>query len=109
MPRRRLVRHRTEVLLEAPPSLPGVPRLEADFTVTHRGRGLRVVGEVADWTPHPPEVLQAIKPKLTIARVSGYGQTGPMSTLPAFDSILQARVGLADGAKADDAKTNGLA
>ena len=28
MPRRRLVRHRTEVLLEAPPSLPGVPRLE---------------------------------------------------------------------------------
>lgn len=33
-------------------------------------------------------------PRLVWARVSGYGQTGPMSMLPAFDSILQARVGL---------------
>jgi crotonobetainyl-CoA:carnitine CoA-transferase CaiB-like acyl-CoA transferase len=35
-------------------------------------------------------------PRLVWARVSGYGQTGPMATLPAFDSLMQARVGFAD-------------
>lgn len=34
-------------------------------------------------------------PRLVWARVSGYGQTGPMAHLPSFDSIVQARVGLA--------------
>jgi crotonobetainyl-CoA:carnitine CoA-transferase CaiB-like acyl-CoA transferase len=34
-------------------------------------------------------------PRLVWVRVSGYGQTGPMSKLPAFDSISQARVGFA--------------
>jgi crotonobetainyl-CoA:carnitine CoA-transferase CaiB-like acyl-CoA transferase len=34
-------------------------------------------------------------PRLVWVRVSGYGQTGPMATLPAFDSIVQARVGFA--------------
>src|SRR5262249_10575691 len=35
-------------------------------------------------------------PRLVWVRVSGYGQTGPMATLPAFDSLMQARVGFAD-------------
>jgi crotonobetainyl-CoA:carnitine CoA-transferase CaiB-like acyl-CoA transferase len=35
-------------------------------------------------------------PRLVWARVSGYGQTGPMATLPAFDGLMQARVGFAD-------------
>jgi crotonobetainyl-CoA:carnitine CoA-transferase CaiB-like acyl-CoA transferase len=34
-------------------------------------------------------------PRLVWVRVSGYGQTGPMAELPAFDSIMQARVGFA--------------
>lgn len=34
-------------------------------------------------------------PRLVWVRVSGYGQSGPMAQLPAFDSIVQARVGLA--------------
>jgi crotonobetainyl-CoA:carnitine CoA-transferase CaiB-like acyl-CoA transferase len=35
-------------------------------------------------------------PRLVWVRVSGYGQTGPMAALPAFDSLMQARVGFAD-------------
>ena len=35
-------------------------------------------------------------PRLVWVRVSGYGQSGPMATLPAFDSLMQARVGFAD-------------
>jgi crotonobetainyl-CoA:carnitine CoA-transferase CaiB-like acyl-CoA transferase len=35
-------------------------------------------------------------PRLVWVRVSGYGQSGPMATLPAFDSLMQARVGSAD-------------
>src|SRR3954454_8308734 len=35
-------------------------------------------------------------PRLVWVRVSGYGQTGPMATLPAFDGLMQARVGFAD-------------
>jgi crotonobetainyl-CoA:carnitine CoA-transferase CaiB-like acyl-CoA transferase len=35
-------------------------------------------------------------PRLVWVRVSGYGQSGPMATLPAFDSLMQARVGFAE-------------
>lgn len=35
-------------------------------------------------------------PRLVWVRVSGYGQSGPMATLPAFDSLMQARAGFAD-------------
>lgn len=56
---------------------------------------------VTNWRPGVAEGfglehdrVRARWPRLVWARVSGYGQTGPMSMLPAFDSILQARVGL---------------
>lgn len=41
-----------------------------------------------------PEVLQAINPKLTIARVSGFGQDGPYRDKPAFGSIGEAMGGI---------------
>jgi len=41
-----------------------------------------------------PDVLQAINPKLTIARVSGYGQDGPYRDKPAFGSIGEAMGGI---------------
>ncbi len=41
------------------------------------------------------EAVTARWPRLVWVRVSGYGQTGPMAALPAFDSIMQARVGFA--------------
>lgn len=42
------------------------------------------------------ESVRARWPRLVWVRVSGYGQAGPMATLPAFDSLMQARVGFAD-------------
>jgi crotonobetainyl-CoA:carnitine CoA-transferase CaiB-like acyl-CoA transferase len=57
---------------------------------------------VTNWRPGVAEAfgleLDRVRsrwPRLVWTRVSGYGQTGPMAMLPAFDSILQARVGLA--------------
>jgi formyl-CoA transferase len=41
-----------------------------------------------------PEALQALNPKLTIARVSGYGQDGPYRDKPAFGAIGEAMGGL---------------
>jgi formyl-CoA transferase len=41
-----------------------------------------------------PAVLQAINPKLTIARVSGFGQDGPYRDKPAFGSIGEAMGGI---------------
>lgn len=41
-----------------------------------------------------PEILQKINPQLIIARVSGFGQTGPWSHQPCFDAIAQALSGL---------------
>jgi formyl-CoA transferase len=41
-----------------------------------------------------PEVLQAVNPRLTIARVSGYGQDGPYRDKPAFGAIGEAMGGL---------------
>ena len=56
---------------------------------------------VTNWRPGVAEGfgldadrVRARWPRLVWTRVSGYGQAGPMAMLPAFDSILQARVGL---------------
>jgi crotonobetainyl-CoA:carnitine CoA-transferase CaiB-like acyl-CoA transferase len=61
---------------------------EADVLITNWRPGVaEAFGLTAD-------VVRARWPRLVWARVSGYGQTGPMSRLPSFDSITQARVGL---------------
>jgi crotonobetainyl-CoA:carnitine CoA-transferase CaiB-like acyl-CoA transferase len=41
-----------------------------------------------------PEVLQAVNPRLVIARISGYGQDGPYRDKPAFGAIGEAIGGL---------------
>ena len=38
--------------------------------------------------------LKALRPKLIYCAISGFGQTGPMSGLPAFDQIIQGLSGL---------------
>lgn len=40
------------------------------------------------------EALKAIKPDLVYASISGYGQKGPKSELPAFDGAIQASSGM---------------
>ena len=40
------------------------------------------------------EELKKINKRLILVSISGFGQTGPMSKLPGFDSILQAKSGL---------------
>jgi crotonobetainyl-CoA:carnitine CoA-transferase CaiB-like acyl-CoA transferase len=57
---------------------------------------------ISNWRPGVAEafgltstVVTQRWPRLVWVRVSGYGQTGPMARLPAFDSISQARVGVA--------------
>ena len=42
------------------------------------------------------ELVRTRWPRLVWVRVSGYGQSGPMASLPAFDGLMQARVGFAD-------------
>jgi len=58
---------------------------------------------ITNWRPGVAEGFgleaQSVRmrwPRLVWVRVSGYGQTGPMATLPAFDSLMQARVGFAE-------------
>jgi len=55
---------------------------------------------ITNWRPHvapsmglTPESVKEKFPRLVWARVSGYGQDGPRSGLPAFDMIIQARSG----------------
>jgi len=38
--------------------------------------------------------LHALNPRLIMARISGYGQLGPLATEPCFDAIAQAATGL---------------
>ena len=40
------------------------------------------------------DVLKAIKPDLVVCSISGFGQTGEMSTLPSFDLVTQAMSGV---------------
>lgn len=42
------------------------------------------------------ETLSELNPRLVMARISGFGQTGPYSELPCFDAIGQAMSGLMD-------------
>lgn len=42
-----------------------------------------------------PEALHAINPKLVIVRISGYGQTGPLSPRPGFGTVAEAMSGFA--------------
>lgn len=42
-----------------------------------------------------PEVLFAANPKLIVARVSGWGQTGPFAAKPGFGSLVEAMSGFA--------------
>jgi formyl-CoA transferase len=41
-----------------------------------------------------PDVLTDINPELVVARISGFGQTGPMAHLPGFAAIAEAYGGL---------------
>ncbi len=41
-----------------------------------------------------PVALRAVNPKLVYVSVSGFGQTGPLAHLPAYDIIVQAMSGL---------------
>jgi formyl-CoA transferase len=41
-----------------------------------------------------PEVLQATNPRLVVARVSGYGQTGPYAGQPGFASVAEGISGM---------------
>lgn len=40
------------------------------------------------------EAVRAVKPDIVYASISGYGQTGPKSGLPAFDGAIQAASGM---------------
>ncbi|WP_036553305.1 CaiB/BaiF CoA transferase family protein [Nisaea denitrificans] len=42
-----------------------------------------------------PDVLQGLNPKLTLVRVSGWGQTGPWKHKPGFGSLVEAMSGFA--------------
>ena len=42
-----------------------------------------------------PEILQKKNPKLTVVRISGWGQTGPWSHKPGFGSLVEAMSGFA--------------
>ncbi|MGO1736461.1 MAG: CaiB/BaiF CoA transferase family protein [Leucobacter sp.] len=42
------------------------------------------------------EDLTAINPQVVYASISGYGQTGPYATTPAYDTVVQAKSGLMD-------------
>lgn len=43
-----------------------------------------------------PEILHAINPSLVIVRISGWGQTGPLSHKPGFGTLVEAMSGFAE-------------
>jgi crotonobetainyl-CoA:carnitine CoA-transferase CaiB-like acyl-CoA transferase len=50
-----------------------------------------------DW-----DTLHRLNPRLIMARISGYGQSGPLASEPCFDAIAQASTGLMDMTGAPD-------
>jgi formyl-CoA transferase len=60
---------------------------ESDVLITNWRPG------VAERFGLDPKSVRETWPRLIWARISGYGQTGPMAGMPAFDSIIQARTG----------------
>jgi len=50
-------------------------------------------GRLEEWNLDPDELI-AQNPGLVVVRISGYGQTGPMSGQPAFGTIAEATGGL---------------
>jgi crotonobetainyl-CoA:carnitine CoA-transferase CaiB-like acyl-CoA transferase len=69
---------------------------------------------ITNWRPHVaaslgldgPNVAKTY-PRLIWARISGYGQDGPFADRPAFDSIIQARTGVALARELDAALVPG--
>jgi crotonobetainyl-CoA:carnitine CoA-transferase CaiB-like acyl-CoA transferase len=43
-----------------------------------------------------PDVLHAVNPRLVIARITGFGQTGPYRHRPGFGTLIEGMCGLAD-------------
>jgi crotonobetainyl-CoA:carnitine CoA-transferase CaiB-like acyl-CoA transferase len=54
-----------------------------------------------DW-----ETLRGINPRLIVTRISGFGQTGPLSRKPCFDVIAQSMSGLMDITGEPDGRPN---
>jgi formyl-CoA transferase len=50
-------------------------------------------GRLEAWNLDPTTLMEA-NPRLVVVRISGYGQTGPMRTQPAFGTIAEAAGGL---------------
>lgn len=50
-------------------------------------------GRLESWNLDPKDLMEA-NPGLIVVRISGYGQTGPMSDQPAFGTIAEAASGL---------------
>ena len=72
---------------------------EAAGIVAELAQGVDVVVEnfrpgVAERLGVGPELLCRVNPRLVYVSVSGFGQTGPLAHLPAYDIIVQAMSGL---------------
>ena len=57
---------------------------------------------VADNLGLTEDAFEACNPRLIRVLITGYGQDGPLSTEPAFDTAVQARSGLMDALSPDD-------
>ncbi|NPT62514.1 CaiB/BaiF CoA transferase family protein [Paraburkholderia elongata] len=51
-------------------------------------------GTMAKWRLDYDDVLKARFPRLIYCRISGYGQSGPLASLPGYDAVVQAFCGL---------------
>ncbi|MGF6768248.1 crotonobetainyl-CoA:carnitine CoA-transferase CaiB-like acyl-CoA transferase [Paraburkholderia sp. GAS199] len=51
-------------------------------------------GTMKKWGLDYPDVLQARFPRLIYCRISGFGNSGPLSAMPGYDAVLQAFCGL---------------
>ncbi|WP_424461443.1 CaiB/BaiF CoA transferase family protein [Ottowia sp.] len=67
---------------------------------------------VENWRPHVAaslglghDVLDALNPKLVHLSITGFGESGPMSHAPAYDSLIQGYTGIADLQRIGEAPT----